>query len=397
MWHLLVVHPELKSAPTKWESMRSSDTAAQARSPSFSIATASSTAPWCARRQAVSAGARQRKWRSSPTSSGAPARSKTAGFARVVVTNQPEVARGDLDARRARCRCNLQPDGAELSTSTRFSSAPTTTRTNARAGSRSRALLLDAAERHGVDLADSYMIGDRWRDIDAGHAAGCRATVFIDRELRRSRSDTSQTVLWSRRLEEAAAWIIWTQSALAERRTCKLRRPQGQDLRRRRRSRRRCLSYRQDPLIAGFTTNPTLMRKAGVTDYEAFAHAALEIVGDRPISFEVFTDDFDEMERRRARSPTWGENVYVKIPVTNTKGNSAAELVKRARRTSGVKLNVTAMMTLEQVERDLRGPRRRRAGVRLAVRRPHRRHRRRPGPDDREARRGDRTSATVRS
>ena len=104
-----------------------------------------------------------------------------------------------------------------------------------------------------------------------------------------------------------------------------------------------------DPLIQGFTTNPTLMRKAGVTDYEAFAREALEIVGDRPISFEVFTDDFAEMAREARILAALGDSVYVKIPVTDTFGNSAADLVSGLSG-EGIKLNVTGLFTQEQVE-----------------------------------------------
>lgn len=103
-----------------------------------------------------------------------------------------------------------------------------------------------------------------------------------------------------------------------------------------------------NPQIQGFTTNPTLMRKAGITDYEAFARDILAAIPDRPISFEVFADEFDEMERQAERIATWGENVYVKIPVTNTRGESAAPLVERLAG-RGVKQNVTALMTLAQV------------------------------------------------
>ena len=103
-----------------------------------------------------------------------------------------------------------------------------------------------------------------------------------------------------------------------------------------------------NPQIQGFTTNPTLMRKAGITDYEAFARDILTAIPDRPISFEVFADEFDEMERQAERIATWGVNVYVKIPVTNTRGESAAELVRRLAG-RGVKQNVTALMTLAQV------------------------------------------------
>jgi transaldolase len=104
-----------------------------------------------------------------------------------------------------------------------------------------------------------------------------------------------------------------------------------------------------DPLIQGFTTNPTLMRKAGVADYEAFAREALEIVGDRPISFEVFTDDFAEMGREARIVTALGGSVYVKIPVTDTSGNSSAELVSELSG-EGIKLNVTGLFTIDQVE-----------------------------------------------
>ncbi|MGH7380686.1 MAG: transaldolase [Candidatus Methylomirabilales bacterium] len=108
------------------------------------------------------------------------------------------------------------------------------------------------------------------------------------------------------------------------------------------------LEMYRNPLIKGFTTNPTLMRKAGVTDYQAFALDILRAIHDRPISFEVFSDDFAEMERQARKIATWGENVYVKIPVTNTWGGSSAGLVHDLAQ-AGVKLNVTALLTLDQV------------------------------------------------
>jgi len=104
----------------------------------------------------------------------------------------------------------------------------------------------------------------------------------------------------------------------------------------------------RNPFIKGFTTNPTLMRKAGVTDYEAFAKQVLAAIPDRPISFEVFSDDFREMERQALKIADWGPTVSVKIPITNTRGESCRALICRLAR-SGVKLNVTAVMTLEQV------------------------------------------------
>ena len=103
------------------------------------------------------------------------------------------------------------------------------------------------------------------------------------------------------------------------------------------------------PWIKGFTTNPTLMRKAGISDYEAFAHDILAAIPDRPISLEVFADDFAEMERQARKIATWGANVFVKIPVTNTKREFSGPLIRRLSQ-EGVKLNVTAILSLPQVE-----------------------------------------------
>src|SRR5262249_15950573 len=96
------------------------------------------------------------------------------------------------------------------------------------------------------------------------------------------------------------------------------------------------------------TTNPTLMRAAGITDYEAFARDIVAAIPDRPISLEVFSDDFREMEAQARRIASWGANVYVKVPITNTHGESPVPLVRSLSR-SGVRVNVTALMTLSQV------------------------------------------------
>ncbi len=112
--------------------------------------------------------------------------------------------------------------------------------------------------------------------------------------------------------------------------------------------RRGILDMYQKPFIKGFTTNPTLMRRAGIADYRAFAREILADVPDRPISFEVFADDQPEMERQAREIASWGDNVYVKIPVTNTAGEPTYRLANRLT-CSGVKINVTAIMTLAQV------------------------------------------------
>jgi transaldolase len=105
-----------------------------------------------------------------------------------------------------------------------------------------------------------------------------------------------------------------------------------------------------NPLIGGFTTNPTLMRKAGITDYKAFALKVLEIVPTLPVAFEVFADDFPTMEKQAKEIASWGKNVNVKIPVTNTKGEFCGPLVK-VLSDAGVNVNVTAVMTLDQVKK----------------------------------------------
>ncbi len=109
------------------------------------------------------------------------------------------------------------------------------------------------------------------------------------------------------------------------------------------------LELADNPWIRGFTTNPTLMRKAGITDYESFGRSLVRAIPDRPFSFEVLSDEFDEMEQQALRIASWGDNVYVKIPITDTRGRGSQTLVKRLA-DQGVKVNVTALMTLEQVD-----------------------------------------------
>jgi transaldolase len=104
----------------------------------------------------------------------------------------------------------------------------------------------------------------------------------------------------------------------------------------------------QQPYIHGLTTNPTLMRKVGLTDYETFARAVLKEVKSKPISFEVFSDDFPEMRRQALKMHEWQENVYVKIPITNTSGESSVPLIEQLTG-EGVKINVTALLTPRQV------------------------------------------------
>lgn len=108
------------------------------------------------------------------------------------------------------------------------------------------------------------------------------------------------------------------------------------------------LEMHKNPLVKGLTTNPTLMKKAGITDYREFCRDILASIKDKPISFEVFSDDFIEMERQALEISSWGNNVYVKIPITNTRNESCYGLVKKLSN-QRVKLNITALMTLDQV------------------------------------------------
>jgi transaldolase len=108
------------------------------------------------------------------------------------------------------------------------------------------------------------------------------------------------------------------------------------------------IELNQKSFIRGFTTNPTLMKKAGLTDYEGFAKDVLQSITDKPICFEVFSDEFNEMERQALKIQSWGKNVYVKIPITNTRGESAVPLIEKLS-SQGVKLNITAMLTVEQI------------------------------------------------
>ena len=109
------------------------------------------------------------------------------------------------------------------------------------------------------------------------------------------------------------------------------------------------LDMNSKTFINGFTTNPSLMKKTGIKDYEIFAKDILSSINEKPISFEVFSDDFDEMERQAIKIASWADNVYVKIPITNTKKQNSAKLIKRLSEKK-IKLNITAIMTLDQVK-----------------------------------------------
>lgn len=265
---------------------------------------------------------------------------KAAGFLLIGVTNQPDVARG------TQSRDVVESINAALLAALPLREILVCYHDNQdecdcrkpRPG-----LLLQGAAKYAIDLSTSFIIGDRWKDVETGRRAGC-TTVFLNYDYgERGPDGTPDCTAHS--LSEAAAWILNRSSRrnhmtpLVDLKVKVF--ADGAD-------NAGMLELSHNPWIKGFTTNPTLMRKAGVSDYQAFAFEILQAIPDRPISFEVFSDDFGEMERQAHKIAGWGENVYVKIPITNTLGESSARLVKDLAR-AGVKLNVTALTALDQV------------------------------------------------
>lgn len=265
---------------------------------------------------------------------------KAAGFLLVCVTNQPDVARG------TQSREAVAAIHARLLEALPLDDILVCYHDDAdRCDCRKPApgLIEQGAARHGIDLSASFMVGDRWRDTAAGYRAGCR-TVLLDRGYNEPWSGPAPHHTTAT-LAAATAWIrkqslVKTAHDLLATLRVKMF-SDGAD-------RAGMLEMYANPWIKGFTTNPTLMRKAGIVDYEKFARDILEVINDRPISFEVFSDEFDEMKRQALKIAEWGSNVYVKIPVTNTRRESAIPLIRELSR-EGVKLNVTALLTLDQV------------------------------------------------
>ena len=271
---------------------------------------------------------------------------KAAGYMLIVVTNQPDVARGtaareDVEAINARLAAELPLDEFR----TCFHDGP-----DGCACRKPRpGMLLDAAKEHGLDLSACLMVGDRWRDIEAGQNAGC-ATVFIDYGYDEKRPERYDLRAGS--LAEAADVLLsggMPPQPLPSRGQLMKTIDQlnvkifadGAD-------KAGMLEMYAKPFVKGLTTNPTLMRKAGISDYKAFALDILQAIPDRSISLEVFSDELAEMERQALEIASWGENVYVKVPVSNTKREYTYDVVRRLS-AKGVKVNVTALMTLTQV------------------------------------------------
>ena len=267
------------------------------------------------------------------------ARLKAAGFLLIVATNQPDVGRGTLkqnavESIHAHLRAQLPIDRVEVCFHAGHGASDCDCR-KPKPG-----MLRRAATELNIDLTQSWMVGDRWRDVDCGHAAGCQ-TIFIDRgyaeELRQKPNFSA------RNLAEAADIILARLNTM--KRTLKDLKikifADGAD-------KKGMLELNANPLITGMTTNPTLMRKAGLTDFEAFARDILQSITAKPLSLEVFSDEFPEMKRQALKINGWGKNVYVKIPITNTRAESSLPLIKELT-ADGVKLNVTAILTLDQV------------------------------------------------
>ncbi len=273
-------------------------------------------------------------------------RLRAAGLLLIGATNQPDIARGKLDASAVaaindRVRSRLALD--DLLTCPHDDSDGCACRKP------QPGMLLAAADRWGIDLSGSVMVGDSWRDVLAGRAAGC-GTVLIDTWKDARAAEQADRVAGG--LGEAVDWILWrTGTGFDPEEMPPVSGPAGLRVKifADGADEAGIAELARNPVIRGFTTNPTLMRAAGVTDYEAFARRVLELIPGRPISFEVFADDFAEMERQARRIAAWGEQVYVKIPITTTTGASSAALLRHLA-AEGVKVNVTALMTTAQVE-----------------------------------------------
>jgi transaldolase len=265
-----------------------------------------------------------------PDAADALRRLKQAGYRLVVVTNQPDVARGE------RSRAEVDAINGALASALPIDEIRVCCHDDRdRCACRKPAPgLLRQPPAH--DLARSVIVGDRWRDIEAGRRAGVRATVLIDRGYREAM--TVEPDARVRSLREAADWIL-ASDPIARLRIKIFADGASLDEMR---------AWAASSYVRGFTTNPTLARQAGVRDYARFAHDALDAIGGRPISFEVLSDDFLEMDFQAREIASWGDNVYVKIPITNTRGQSAAPLIARLTR-GGVKVNVTAVLTPAQV------------------------------------------------
>jgi transaldolase len=260
-------------------------------------------------------------------------RLRAAGYRLVVVTNQPDVARGTqrrevVEGINAALAAALPLDEIRV--------CYHDDRDGCACRKPAPGLLTQSPEH---DLARSVMVGDRWRDVEAGRRAGVGASILIDREY--AEPPGADPDVRVRSLTEAVDWILLSHRFDAISRLRVKIFADGATL-------DDMKQWARRPYIRGFTTNPTLMHKAGVRDYARFAREVLDAIPDRPISFEVFSDDFGEMEYQAREIASWGRHVFVKIPITNTLGQPATALIQRLSH-SGVQVNVTAVLTIDQV------------------------------------------------
>lgn len=262
------------------------------------------------------------------------------GYRLVVVTNQPDVARGTqsrelVEAINARVASALDLDDVRVCWHDDGDGCD--------CRKPQPGLLQQAAAEAGVDLGRCVMVGDRWRDVEAGKRAGCWTALVGNGHGERFNSSPDYQ---AENLLDVAHWI--TSVICTVGRKGMTRQGVGVKLFADGADRAGMLEMYAHPHVSGFTTNPTLMRKAGVTDYLGFARGILNLIPDKPISFEVFSDDFDAMAREAHVLAALGNNVYVKVPVSNTRGEFSGGLVRRLVR-DGVKVNVTALMSVDQV------------------------------------------------
>ncbi|MEQ8345873.1 MAG: transaldolase [Sneathiellaceae bacterium] len=282
------------------------------------------------------------------------ARLRDAGWLLIVATNQPDVAKGTqrrevVEAMHDRLRAELPLDAIKVCWE---QDGPACTCYKPKPG-----MLLEAARDFDIDLDASVMVGDRWRDIGAGQNAGCY-TILVNHGWPEPRLKVPDA-LCADLLQAADIILSLTAEDWRKRkgRTAAKRgartMPNLKDLKIKIFADGADLAGMKEmyalPHIQGFTTNPTLMKKAGIKDYKAFAKDVLAAIPDRPISFEVFADELDEMEAQGREIATWGRNVNVKIPVTNTRGIFTGPAIAKLSK-AGVVLNITAVFTLDQVK-----------------------------------------------
>jgi transaldolase len=256
---------------------------------------------------------------------------REAGYRLVVVTNQPDVARGlqhreVVEAINAALMAALPLDEIRV--------CYHDDRDNCACRKPAPGLLL---REPAHDLARSCLVGDRSGDIEAARRAGVAGAVLIDHRYAEGVRTEPDARVSS--LREAADWILRQDVPKARLRVSIYADGASLD---------DMKAWARHSYIRGFTTNPTLMRKAGVQDYARFGRDAVRAIPDRPISFEVFSDEFPEMEMQAREIASWGPNVFVKIPITNSRGEAASDLIDRLSH-SGVQVNVTAVLSPAQV------------------------------------------------